>query len=175
MILLHIFQFLLKINQTKCPCWRHSYAPSAPPVPPCDVFPLYINGRLYYINVQSEFDFKNHLETRCQPATSRTVWRLSHWSSKQLRVSSVSCEFCLISRLSRCWVGWSIGWVQLTLCSHLEPVRGEDLLEGGVANVRGHPDQQLLQVEAGAQQEDQEGLRAGAGDGQLQIRDLPSK
>ena len=72
-------------------------------------------------------------------------------------------------------MGEVISWEQLTLCSHLEPVGGEDLLEGGVANVRGHPDQQLLQVEAGAQQEDQEGLRVGAGDGQLQIRDLPSK
>ena len=61
------------------------------------------------------------------------------------------------------------------LILHLEPVGGEDLLEGGVGNVRRHPDHQLLQVEAGAEQEDQERLRAGAGDGKLQTSDLPSK
>ena len=51
------------------------------------------------------------------------------------------------------------------LILHLEPVGGEDLLEGGVANVGRHPDHQLLQVEAGAKQEDHEGVRAGARDG----------
>jgi len=49
----------------------------------------------------------------------------------------------------------------------LESVGGEDLLEGGVANVRRHSYHQLVQVEAGGEQEDEEVLRAGAGDGQL--------
>ena len=59
--------------------------------------------------------------------------------------------------------GW-ISSVQLNLPCHLEPVGREDLLEGGVADVRRHPDHQLLQVEAGAEQEDKEVLRTGAGD-----------
>ena len=115
----------------------------------------------------------------------RITWKLP--ASRQRREQCGGCRTgrasswgWAASAASSAWspgapgAGWVGAYVAYVHC-HLEPVGGEDLLEGGVANVRCHSNHQLVQVEAGGEQEDEEVVRAGAGDGQLQIGDPTSK